>query len=125
MLFIISIQDIKYKKIENKWILILLICDVCKGFALEWFAGALTAGIVFFLILFFAPASFGGGDVKLSVAVGYYLGAEKWFYSFAVAVFLAGAVIVGKYIFGKINREEEIAFGPYLCLGAVAVKVFM
>lgn len=103
----------------------LLICDMCKGFAAKWFAGAFAAGLVFFLILLFAPASFGGGDVKLSVAIGYYLGAKRWFYSFAVAVFLVGAVIVGKYIFGKINRKEEIAFGPYLCLGAVVVKVFM
>ena len=125
MLFIISIQDIKYKKIENKWIFMLLICDMCKGAAAEWLAGAFVAGLVFFLILLFAPASFGGGDVKLSVAVGYYLGAKRWFYSFAIAVFWTGTIIIGKYILGKINRKEEIAFGPYLCLGAVAVKVFM
>lgn len=100
-------------------------CGLCKGFALKWFVGAMTAGIVFFLILILVPASFGGGDVKLSVALGYYLGAEKWFYSFVTAIFLAGIVIVGKYILGKIGKEEEIAFGPCLCLGAVAMKVFM
>ena len=121
----ISIQDMKYRKIENKWIFALLVCDFCKGFVWEGFAGAMTAGIIFFLILILAPASFGGGDVKLSIATGYYLGAERWFYSFATAIFLAGTVIVGKYILGKTGKEEEIAFGPYLCLGAVVMKVFM
>ena len=121
----ISIQDIKYRKIENKWIFALLVCGFCKGVALQWFAGAMAAGILFFILLIFVPGSFGGGDVKLSIAVGYYLGAEKWFYSFAVAIFSAGVVIVGKYILGKISKGEEIAFGPYLCLGAAAVKVFM
>ena len=87
--------------------------------------GSRRGGNCLFLILFFAPGSFGGGDVKLSLALGYYLGAEKWFYSFAIAIFLAGMVIVGKYISGKINKKEEIAFGPYLCLGAVLVKIFM
>ncbi|WP_461811525.1 prepilin peptidase [Faecalimonas sp.] len=125
ILFIISIQDIRYKKIENKWILILLICNFCKGFAIEWFAGALLAGIIFFIILMFAPASFGGGDVKLSVVAGYYLGAKKWFYSFAIAVFLSGMVIWGKYILRKIDKKGEIAFGPYLCLGIVVMKVFI
>ncbi|WP_461812166.1 prepilin peptidase [Faecalimonas sp.] len=124
VLLIISIQDIRYKKIENKWILVLLICDLFKGFSMEGVVGALLAGIIFFIILVFAPSSFGGGDVKLSVVAGYYLGAEKWFYSFAIAVFLAGMVIFRKYILRKINKKEEIAFGPYLCLGIVIMKVF-
>lgn len=124
ILFIISIQDIRYKKIENKWILILLICDLFKGFTIEWFAGALLAGMIFFIILVFAPSSFGGGDVKLSVVAGYYLGAEKWFYSFAIAVFLSGMVVLGKYILRKIDKKEEISFGPYLCLGIAVMKVF-
>lgn len=121
----ISIGDIKNKTINRKWIYALFFCGFWKGVTLERFMGVGVAGIVFFLILFFAPGSFGGGDVKLSLALGYYLGAEKWFYSFAIAVFLAGMVIVGKYISGKINKKEEIAFGPYLCLGAVLVKIFM
>lgn len=124
ILFVISIQDIRYKKIENKWILILLICNFCKGFSMEYVAGALLAGMIFFIILVFVPASFGGGDVKLSVVAAYYLGAEKWFYSFAIAVFLSGMVILGKYILRKIDKKEEIAFGPYLCLGLVVMKVF-
>ena len=85
--------DIKNKTINRKWIYALFFCGFWKGVTLEQFMGAGVAGIVFFLILFFAPGSFGGGDVKLSLALGYYLGAEKWFYSFAIAVFLAGMVI--------------------------------
>lgn len=91
---------------------------------MEYVAGALLAGMIFFIILVFVPASFGGGDVKLSVVAGYYLGAEKWFYSFAIAIFLSGMVILGKYILKKIDKKEEIAFGPYLCLGLVVMKVF-
>lgn len=121
----ISIQDIKYRKIENKWIFALLVCDFCKGVALDRFAGVMVAGILFFILLMFAPGSFGGGDIKLSLVIGYYLGVRKWCYSFIIAIFSAGAMIVGRFILRKIKKNDEIAFGPYLCLGAVMVKVFV
>lgn len=121
----ISIQDIKYRKIENKWIFALLVCDFCKGVALDRFAGVMVAGILFFILLMLAPGSFGGGDIKLSLVIGYYLGVRKWCYSFIIAIFSAGAMIVGRFILRKIKKNDEIAFGPYLCLGAVMVKVFV
>lgn len=125
ILFVISVQDIKERKIENKWILALLFCEFCKGVTLERFAGVMAVGMLFFILLMFAPGSFGGGDIKLSLVIGFGLGMKKWCYSFIVAIFSAGAVIVGKCMLGKIKKNDEIAFGPYLCLGAVMVKVFM
>ena len=78
--------------------------------------------LVFFIILFAAPGSFGGGDVKLSAANGLYLGARLWIRSFVAAVLLAGIFIVACTLFKRERWKEEIAFGPYLCLGAAFAK---
>ena len=89
----------------------------------EGIAGMGIAFLFFFLILCVAPGSFGGGDVKLSVANGCYLGLECWIESFVIAVFSAAFWILYQRIYKKKGEEKEIAFGPFLCLGAFLAKI--
>ena len=89
----------------------------------EGIAGMCIAFLFFFLILCIVPGSFGGGDVKLSVANGCYLGLKGWIESFVVAVFLAAFWILYRKICKKKGEEKEIAFGPFLCLGAFFAKM--
>lgn len=86
---------------------------------LEYICGGIVVFLVYFLILMIAPGSFGGGDVKLSISNGVYLGTVPWLKSFAIAIVLAASVIVCKVCFGQKMRGEEISFGPFLCIGAI------
>lgn len=81
--------------------------------------GMIMAFVIYFFILLCVPGSFGGGDVKLSMALGFYMGAEKWIYSFMYAVILSAAYIGILFLIKKYDRKKEIAFGPFLCIGAL------
>ncbi|MCM1467391.1 MAG: A24 family peptidase [Alistipes sp.] len=66
---------------------------------------------------------FGGGDVKLMFAAGFLLGWKA-----TVAAFFIGVIVGGAYgIYLLIKRlkgmKDEVAFGPFLCLG-LAIAVF-
>lgn len=58
----------------------------------------------------------GFGDVTLLAMIGAFLGWQASFLTFALAPFAAIFLAVGQY---ALTRRNELAFGPYLCLGAV------
>ena len=125
----IAIQDWKKRSIPKKCILGIFLCGMFRGFLLgktgiiEGIAGIGIAFLLFFLILCIAPGSFGGGDIKLSMGNGWYLGVEQWVESFVIGVFLAALWILYERSYQKRGEEREIAFGPFLCLGAFFTKI--
>lgn len=67
-----------------------------------------------------APGSFGGGDIKLCAAGGFFLGWKAMLSAGAMAVLSAGAAVAVFLLTGRISRREGIPFGPFLCLGMTA-----
>ena len=63
----------------------------------------------------------GFGDVTLMAMIGAFLGWQASLLVFAISPFAALAIVLVTYI---ITRENELAFGPYLCLGAVVIIFF-
>ncbi len=59
----------------------------------------------------------GFGDVTLWAMVGAFLGWQVSMIGFFIAPFAALLVVAGKFAF---RHEQELPFGPYLCLGATA-----
>lgn len=128
LLLSITYADAKKKRIPDCLTAGVFLCGMSAMLFLERremlnrIGGLGISLLVFFIILFAAPGSFGGGDVKLSAANGLYLGARLWIRSFVAAVLLAGIFIVACTLFKRERWKEEIAFGPYLCLGAAFAK---
>lgn len=76
---------------------------------------------VFFLIATLAPASLGGGDVKLVALTGgitAWIGWPAFICALAAAFVLAGIVTVVLLAGGAVRRGGAVAFGPFLCAGA-------
>lgn len=127
LMLLIGAFDSRKKKIPDFFVVFGMICGIVGAFCrkepvlAERIAGMVISLAVFFGILFFAPGSFGGGDVKLSSVAGFYLGLELWGKSFVIAIMTAGIYAVYLVIRKKENRKQEIAFGPFLCLGALIV----
>lgn len=69
------------------------------------------------------PGAFGGGDIKLAAAGGFYLGWRSMTAAGAAAFLSAGAAAAILLMTGKTGRKTEIAFGPFLCMG-MAVCLF-
>ena len=87
----------------------------------------LACASAFYLILALVyPAGIGWGDVKLSGLLGLYLG---WIGPAALVLGVAGGFVlaavagVGLIVAGRATRRSQIAFGPFMLAGAIAVIV--
>jgi len=82
------------------------------------FTGA-GAGALFLLIAILSRGGMGGGDIKLAVVMGAFLGWPAIAFALLVA-FTTGAVVgVALMATGRRGRRDPIPFGPFLALGAV------
>lgn len=79
--------------------------------------GMLSVSGMMFLINKFVLESFGGGDIKLMLVCGFWLGLRLTLFSIFTAIIIAGIYSVYLLITRKVNRKDMIAFGPFLCIG--------
>ncbi len=66
----------------------------------------------------------GAGDVRLAAVVAMflgYLGAQYVFQGLALGFIIGGVFALLLLITRKANRNTRIAFGPYICIGAMVV----
>jgi leader peptidase (prepilin peptidase)/N-methyltransferase len=86
--------------------------------------GAFIATLVFFLVLsFISKGGIGSGDVRLAPVLAMFLGWLSWqhvYIGLASGFILGGIWALALIVTGKANRSSRIAFGPFLCVGAVA-----
>ena len=87
-----------------------------------------TATMLTFMTLSLASRrGIGAGDVRLAAVVAMflgYLGATYVFQGLALGFIIGGVVALLLLISRKANRNTRIAFGPYICIGAMAVVLF-
>lgn len=90
------------------------------------FIGLACASAFYLVLALVYPAGIGWGDVKLSGLLGLYLG---WIGTTALVIGLAAGFVlaavagVGLIAAGKATRRSQIAFGPFMLAGAIAVIV--
>jgi leader peptidase (prepilin peptidase)/N-methyltransferase len=87
-----------------------------------------TATLLTFMALSLASKrGIGAGDVRLAAVLAMflgYLGAQYVFQGLALGFIIGGAVALLLLITRKATRNTRIAFGPYICIGAMAVVLF-
>jgi leader peptidase (prepilin peptidase)/N-methyltransferase len=85
---------------------------------------AFFATLVFFLVLsFISKGGIGSGDVRLAPVLAMFLGWLSWqhvYIGLSSGFILGGIWALALIITGKASRSSRIAFGPFLCVGAVA-----
>jgi leader peptidase (prepilin peptidase)/N-methyltransferase len=90
----------------------------------------LCSGLLFFVFLLLWVVSrggIGGGDVRLAIVMGMYLGwlgASYVLVAVLVASVLAGLAALLLLISRRATRTSRLAFGPYLALGTL-VSIFV
>jgi leader peptidase (prepilin peptidase)/N-methyltransferase len=92
---------------------------------------ALATGI---FILFFALAiliyrninvvPFGLGDVYLAAMIGAMVGVNLVLRALVLGIFLAGVILGALLVARVLSRKQAVAYGPYLCLGALLTMLF-
>jgi leader peptidase (prepilin peptidase)/N-methyltransferase len=81
--------------------------------------GAAIGGGLFLMIYFFWKGGMGGGDIKLALMVGAFLGYPLVLVWFFIS-FILGAIggIIGMLVF-KLKGKSAIPFGPYMTVAAL------
>jgi leader peptidase (prepilin peptidase)/N-methyltransferase len=128
--------DLKHRIIPD----VLTLPGVILGFLLSFLVdspsvlnsalGAIVGGAIFYLAavlgeILFKKESMGGGDIKLAMLLGAFLGWKSVILVFFISA-LFGALIGGVALFfsRQVKDSRTIPFGPFLALGAI-IAVFL
>ncbi len=90
-------------------------------------AGAFLFFYVLAIVIYRNPkvVPFGLGDVYLAAMIGAMVRADQVGRALLYGIFLA-AIILGALLLAKVlSRRQAVAYGPYLCLGALITLFFM
>ena len=90
---------------------------------LERIIGFFCVSLLMFFIVLAVPGGFGGGDIKLMAAAGFFLGWKLTIVAFFIGLVFGGAygaiLLIGK----KKGRKDHFAFGPFLSIGLIAAAI--
>ena len=130
MLIVIGVHDQRTMEIPDRYNMILWGIGLIS--MLPVFGFGLSSGISlkdrilgFFIIslpmlvvdLMMIPGGFGGGDIKLMAAAGFFLGWRGTLLAAILAFAVAGIYSIFLLVAGRAGRKDAFAFGPFLCAG--------
>ena len=91
------------------------------------FASFIVTLVLFTLLSAFSKGGIGGGDVRVAPVRAMFLGwlgATHVYIGLGVGFILGGVVAAGMLLTRRASASTRIAFGPFLCIGAV-IAVFV
>ncbi|KKP48047.1 MAG: Type 4 prepilin-like protein leader peptide-processing enzyme [Candidatus Woesebacteria bacterium GW2011_GWA1_33_30] len=118
--FSILIIDIEHQIIpdELSWLVLFfsLLSPISYPLFSSLFAGFFSSLLLLTLYLITRGKGMGLGDVKLSIALGMWLGVEKSM-TWLMTAFIIGGIVAGVLLLLKrANLKTKIAFGPFLII---------
>ena len=129
MAMVSAYEDIKYQEIQDGasiigliWGILLMIYQ--RGSMLHSVYGLLIGGGVLLLIALLTKGEgMGGADIKLMAAYGLLLQYKLAVFALLVSFVLGSIIGIFLLVSGRKQRNDAIAFSPYLSLGAL-IAVF-
>ena len=121
-LFYSSLCDIRERRIPNSACLVILGLGLMDS-APDCLLGAVCVSVPMLFLSVMTGGSFGGGDIKLMAAGGFFLGPAGILQAFVIGMSAAGVYCIWLLVGKRKGRKSEIALGPFLCLGMLAAMV--
>lgn len=116
-----GIYDVKKREIPDKVHLIILATSLITNFSIiKSLIGLIFISIPFIIPIYFDYNSVGGGDIKLSGAIGFFLGLERGLISLIVGLTIA--LIFNKLVFRK-KGKEIFPLAPYMAIGSIIALI--
>ena len=128
-LIVITFIDFDHQIIMNRFVLILLAFGALYAYFYVhnfWssLVGMFFAGGIMLVIYFLSRGGMGEGDVKLSFALGLWLGWPNAAVLLLLAFIMGGVVGVALLATKLKTRKDPIPFGPYLCIAAYLTLLY-
>ncbi len=122
---LIAIIDLKYRLVLNVLtypaIAAMLIINLLAlpGQTMNILLGGAMAFGIFFLTAWLRPGELGGGDVKLATLIGVAFGFPQMLIALLVGAGVGALAVVVLLVSRKAGWKSQIAYAPFLCLGAM------
>ena len=129
-LILISLIDYKTQVIPDGLVGVIAVSSALYNllYAPQGVVNMLLGGAVGFasmlLIFVISRGGMGGGDVKLSAAVGLWLGVEGTLLFLLLAFIMGGVISLLLLVSGVKSKGDAIPFGPFLCLAAFVTVLY-
>ena len=125
LLLWVAYVDHKTMKIPDKLNLMLGFCCLLSCIQnpnitlMERMFGFAIISVPMYLLCLFIPEAFGGGDIKLTAVMGFYLGWKRMLVGAYISFLIGGvqAVYILQINKSRKDRTTHMAFGPALCFG--------
>ena len=125
LLLRIAYIDHKTMKISNKMNLALGVCGLVSCIQnteitiMERVIGFAIISVPMYVLCLIISDAFGGGDIKLSAVMGFYLGWKRMLAGAYISFLIGGLQAVYILIVNRSQNDKttHMAFGPALCLG--------
>lgn len=130
ILIFAAVNDIRTRKIPDRYSAGILMLSLLSIFTsnevgiFSRFIGLFCVSVPMLFLTVARPGAFGGGDIKLAAACGAFLGWRGAVVSMGVAVLAGGAAGAAMLLTKQKGRKDTFAFGPFLCIGAVAALLW-
>ena len=130
ILFVIALVDWHIQMIYDRFHIMILILAVLD-FMLYPEMGIATRltgmGIISVPMLVLAlaiPGAFGGGDIKLMVVTGLFLGTASTVVAMFLSLVAGGGFAAGMLLAKKMEKTDQFAFGPFLAFGLAVAALW-
>ena len=129
-LILISLIDYKTQIIPDRLVGAIAVSGALYNllYAQQSISDMLLGGAVGFtvmlLIFFISRGGMGGGDVKLSVAAGLWLGVEGTLLFLLLAFIMGGVISLVLLVSGVKSKGDALPFGPFLCFAAFITVLY-
>ncbi len=124
----IAIVDVKTLTVPNllvgAFVLLSLYPVIIRGEYWDNLFGLILCGAFFLIILLIFPGSFGGGDLKLSSAMGFLLGFEFSIVALETALITGSVIGIFYALKTKSGLRIKFPFAPFLAAGLVVAFFF-
>ena len=129
-LILISLIDYKTQIIPDGLVGVIAVSGVLYNLlyappgVMDMLLGGAVGFAVMLLIFFISRGGMGGGDVKLSAAVGLWLGVEGTLLFLLLAFIMGGIISMLLLVSGVKSKGDAVPFGPFLCFAAFVTILY-
>ena len=123
ILLCVAWQDYKTRIIRNKFHIIIFSLAIVQMLLISEYRitdrliGMLAVSVPMLLLTLLIPGGFGGGDIKLMAASGFFLGTSSILCAIILAIIAGSVYGIVMLKNKKRNRKDQFAFGPFLAIG--------
>ena len=123
ILLCVAWQDYKTRIIRNKFHIVIFSLAIVQMLLISEYRitdrliGMLAVSVPMLLLTLLIPGGFGGGDIKLMAASGFFLGTSSILCAMNLAIIAGSVYGIIMLKNRKRDRKDQFAFGPFLAIG--------